>query len=153
MKKCHIVQYGDMTECKACGLVWDTNDPCEPDCEAEMMYSIIERVINWNRERYDQEYTHTLQTALLKDTVSKFTYADSRVERVKELSDIIYLAIGALWKLGLGESQIRNSIMAICNSNDTKTITKTLPSVKANIDKGVNYMPPESDIAKIINEG
>ncbi len=151
MKPCHPIQYGDITECKACGLVWDTNDPCEPDCEAEMIYSIIERVINWNKERYNQEYVQALQNTLIKDAVAKFPYSEEKVAKVKVLCDIIYIAIGALWKLGLDEDKIRDSLLVICNSNDTKHPEKTPRYKKANIDKGVSYMPPEKDLAKVIN--
>lgn len=30
--KCKTVQHGDLTECKTCGLRWDTNDPEPPHC-------------------------------------------------------------------------------------------------------------------------
>lgn len=29
---CDVRIHGDLTECAICGLNWDTNDPCPPQC-------------------------------------------------------------------------------------------------------------------------
>lgn len=36
MKPCKVRQFGDRTTCDTCDLVWDTNDPFPPDCEAKV---------------------------------------------------------------------------------------------------------------------
>jgi len=33
MSKCKVKQYSDMAKCEKCGLCWDINDPCEPECK------------------------------------------------------------------------------------------------------------------------
>lgn len=30
---CNVYQYSDMAKCETCGLCWDMNDPCEPECK------------------------------------------------------------------------------------------------------------------------
>jgi hypothetical protein len=32
-KKCEAVQHSDQVLCRRCGIGWDVNDPCRPDCQ------------------------------------------------------------------------------------------------------------------------
>jgi len=53
----------------------------------------------------------------------------------------------------LDAKQIDKCLNAICDANDTKIAIKTDPSVKANIDKGANFIPPEARIKEILDNG
>jgi hypothetical protein len=35
-KKCEAAQHSDQMLCEKCGIGWDVNDPCRPDCKAEL---------------------------------------------------------------------------------------------------------------------
>lgn len=41
-------------------------------------------------------------------------------------------------------------LLAVCDSNDTKAVKKTDSSVKANIDKGAEFVPPTAAIKRIL---
>lgn len=84
------------------------------------MKTIIERVIHWNSERYDQEFDHRLTRNLLREETLEFEAAVKEVDRLDALVDTIYVAIGAMWKLGLNDKQIQAAILAVCDANDTQ---------------------------------
>lgn len=68
------------------------------------MHKVFERVCNWNAQRYDQEYSHTLTLSLLREEYKEWCEAKTKVERLDAVCDITYVAMGALWKLGTGLS-------------------------------------------------
>lgn len=172
--------------------------------------NIIESICSWNAARYEQipssELTFDLLSEELLETGQAITNEDL-VETVDGLADMFYVAIGAIWKVGLSPSQIvklldsiddelvrqekelpliaksllafemepdidllafialralewlesivfgpENAlaiIRAVCDSNDTKEVKKTAHDVKANVDKGTDYIPP-TDAIKVI---
>jgi hypothetical protein len=57
-----------------------------------------------------------------------------------------------MWKLGLNNQQIEAAILAVCDANDTKLAAKTASNIKASIDKGVGFIPPETKLQEILNE-
>ena len=57
-----------------------------------------------------------------------------------------------MWKLGLNETQIQDAIFAVCDANDTKTASKTPSHIKASVDKGKGFVPPENALQRILNE-
>lgn len=116
------------------------------------MKDIINRVINWNSERYDQEFDHRLTRNLLKEETLEFEESVNDVDRLDALVDTIYVALGAMWKLGLNDKQIQAAILAVCDANDTKLAAKTASNIKASIDKGVGFIPPEARLQEILNE-
>lgn len=63
---------------------------------------------------------------------------------------MLIIALGQLRGLGL-QNGFYDIVHAICNSNNTKEIVKTDPAIKANINKGSNYIPPTKELRKIIN--
>lgn len=53
------------------------------------------------------------------------------------------------YDLDLHRSIIALSI--VCDSNDSKAVKKTDPSIKANIDKGVSFVPPEARLQALLD--
>lgn len=68
------------------------------------------------------------------------------------LNCIANLAVLQMTCLGLNPEQCQAAILAVCDSNDTKTVKKTASDVKANIDKGPYYRPAEPALRKILEE-
>ncbi len=119
------------------------------------MIRIIENICNWNAARYDQQFNHNLAFRLLDEELNEFVKAsksNNKVEQVDALVDIIYVAIGALWKMGFYPYQIERAINIICNSNDSKAIKKTPAHLKANINKGDNYIAPTEALTLLVKE-
>lgn len=65
------------------------------------------------------------------------------------VSSCFIIACGTLHAMGMSSS-FYDIVNAICNSNNTKEIKgKTDPSIKANITKGDNYVPPSAALFEI----
>lgn len=186
------------------------------------MKPVIQRVIDWNALRYDQVYDKALQYELLSEEIEELNDAPTFIDRIDALCDIYFVAIGAMWKLGINPEeylanentfkinqfviksgrdasltvdivelkselaemqeassvhylafclsriiryvivimyklgltmeQIEKSILIVCDSNDTKTVKKTPSHIKANVDKGVGFIPPESALKELLGE-
>lgn len=65
------------------------------------MHRIFKRAAIWNSKRYEQEYNHTLTLSLLNEEFKEWLEAVSEVDKLDALCDIIYVALGALWKAKL----------------------------------------------------
>ena len=183
---------------------------------------ITERVIAWNAARYDQVFDFDLTVKLLLEETQELYAAKTDIEKLDAIGDIVFVAIGALWKLGLEpksvfeifyqqqidlmsmdeahawtlsiqawafdnvehisekhgawpgltlilfstfvtalgalhgmgmQDKFYDVVYAICNSNDTKEVKgKTDPTVKANINKGADYVGPQVELARIIEQ-
>lgn len=116
------------------------------------MPKFIERVISWNSKRYSQIFSSALTFSLLDEENLELLDAEQAVDKVDALVDIIYVATGALWKLGLNAEQIERALMIVCDSNDSKSVAKTDPHIKANTDKGSSFIPPENRLQLILDE-
>lgn len=53
--------------------------------------------------------------------------------------------------MGLSPEQVDKAFEIVCDSNDSKTIAKTDPNVKANIDKGDYFVAPEPRLQEVLN--
>jgi hypothetical protein len=67
------------------------------------MHRVFPRVISWNQKRYPQEYNHSLTLALLKEEFQEWLEAPTEVDKLDALCDIVYVALGALWKADVDE--------------------------------------------------
>lgn len=112
----------------------------------------IQRIISWNAKRYDSIFDVDLAYKLLKEEVLELLDAKTEVDQLDALVDTIYIAIGAMWKMGLSAEQIQAAILVVCNANDSKVVVKTEPHIKANQFKGENFVPPEEKLQEILNE-
>lgn len=176
--------------------------------------TIVDDCIDWNAARYEQVYNKELAYSLLNEELNELRDAQSLVEELDAIGDIVFVAIGVLWKLGCSkevlnhlfyDKDLRYSneaeleqiiysfenrlafkgvekegsdkalyaifgpcfnklielnmqeyfywiVSAICNSNNTKLVVgKVDPSIKANIDKGPDYISPKKELVIIIN--
>lgn len=112
--------------------------------------NFLGRIVRWNGCRYPQVHSQSLTEELLEEEIEEFRTAETLVDKVDALVDGIYIAVGAMWKLGLTEDQIKKCIVAVCDANDSKSIAKTEPDAKYAIDKGPDFKSPEVSIAEII---
>lgn len=178
------------------------------------MQEVYNRVVAWNAARYPQEYDARLTINLLAEEYLEYVSALETVDQIDGLCDIVFVALGGVWKLGedtdactqrsaevvqglinvkevspvyfistfitVGETTeypqmsmlwnilqcataelsamgfddagIVRLLLAVCDANDTKTAAMTDPTVKANIDKGAGFVPPEPALTKIMSE-
>ena len=63
------------------------------------MREIVSRPIEWNKQRYDQVYSHTLAGDLVYEEYMEFLQAEELVDQLDALCDLHFVLIGVLWKL------------------------------------------------------
>lgn len=54
--------------------------------------------------------------------------------------------------MGLTLEDFFDAMTIVCDSNDSKSIKKTAANVKANIDKGAYFVPPEAKLTKLLEK-
>ncbi len=80
---------------------------------------VTERVIVWNKARYDQEYDPVLAMNLLLEETQELFTAQTDIDKLDAVGDITFVAIGVFWKLGLSHEEIK----AIFHNMDLSTIS------------------------------
>lgn len=66
------------------------------------------RVIEWNQARYDQVFDYNLACQLLLEETAELFETKSDIGKMDAIGDIVFVAIGVLWKLGLTNDEIYN---------------------------------------------
>ena len=116
------------------------------------MKTIIDRIIKWNQARYKQEFNKKLTEDLLIEEVSELIDSELEVEELDALIDIIYVSIGAMWKMGLNATQIYNALTVVCISNESKIVETVESHIKASAVKGDAFIPPENMLQVLLNQ-
>lgn len=73
----------------------------------------VARICAWNGQRYEQKSNAKLTMALLCEELEELVGSSDEVEALDAIGDLIYVAVGALWKLGFTAEQIRPIFTAI----------------------------------------
>jgi predicted HAD superfamily Cof-like phosphohydrolase len=118
----------------------------------DLTISPVCRIVAWNKQRYEQKHCEALTYRLLDEEVNEFLLSGRAVDELDALVDIVYVAIGAMWKMGLNEQQIERAIHVVCDSNASKSVTKTDHTIKANMSKGPDFIEPEPRLQEILDE-
>ena len=63
---------------------------------------------------------------------------------------IAVLALAQMLSMGLSYDQAIEAMHIVCDANDSKSVTKTASNVKANKDKGVDFVPPEVRLEELL---
>lgn len=65
---------------------------------------------------------------------------------------VILLARAQMTVMGLPPAAHIEALNIVCDANDTKAVAPTDPSVKANIDKGADFVSPEPRLQKLLEK-
>ena len=107
----------------------------------------------WYVDRMEQEKSDCLTIELLHEELQEFVDAENDVEELDALCDLVFVCIGAMWKMGLQTKQIRQALQAICDSNHSKSAEPIDTGSKYSAEgKGPNYVGPEARLKEILNE-
>lgn len=68
---------------------------------------IVQRVIAWNAARFDRVFNYEMACKLLLEETEELYAAQSVVEKMDAVGDIVFVAIGVLWKLQIPEEYIQ----------------------------------------------
>ena len=71
-----------------------------------MDHTILKRVSTWNRLRYNRVYNQELFLVMMREEYQEFLDAPNDVEKLDALCDMIFVAIGVIWKLDVHEADI-----------------------------------------------
>ena len=75
---------------------------------------------------------------------------DSAMQKAVILFSIVYLNHVAMEYSGLDACHVFEAMNIVCDSNDSKTVQKVAPDVKANIDKGAGFVRPEPALTELL---
>lgn len=93
----------------------------------------FKRVAAWNAARYEQVHVQELQAKLLREEFSETFNAPNAVERLDGHIDVIFVALGAMWKLGCTEQDAAEMMSAaeefwliVCDGDDYQGVFERL---------------------------
>lgn len=125
----------------AMGCIWKLDVTDAQNCEAaENAFTIMDNMIDG----------FELNTAFLIPCYLDVAVHVKDYPQLQTMHNIVVACMGQMLSMGLSEDQIEQALIAVCKSNESKTIVKTEPGVKANIDKGPFYMSPTMDLECIL---
>ena len=71
----------------------------------------FERVANWNSKRYERKYDHKLSVALLEEELQEYFDANTLVDQLDAMCDVVYVAMGILWKIDVDNETLEYNAM------------------------------------------
>ena len=117
-----------------------------------MITDIIREIQEWNDERGNYTYDRYLEGEMLEEELGEYALAsmmpNDLVDEADALADIIFVAVGSLYKL-CGNDKIKfDSIMtAVTACNNLKGKTK---DANGKVSKPEGFEGPEKMIAKVL---
>lgn len=111
-----------------------------------MVNKIINDICVWNYVRGNTEYKKDLEDFMLREEMYEYIDADTPVDEADALADIIFVAIGSLYKLTGSEEKVKAILFAVIMANNKKGVTK----VDGKITKPADFEGPEKMIEKIL---
>ena len=73
------------------------------------MHTVFTRVCAWNKARYKQEHDKALTLNLIREEYQEYREATTKVDQLDALCDLVYLAMGAIWKCGASTAAMEQS--------------------------------------------
>jgi len=68
--------------------------------------TIYNRVSTWNSKRYDRVHDLSLTARLLREELNEFYQSVEDVHKLDALCDVVYVALGGIWKSDICETQM-----------------------------------------------
>jgi predicted HAD superfamily Cof-like phosphohydrolase len=86
---------------------------------------ILNRVIEWNRQRNNTEYSRQLEVAMLREELNEYETAADPVAELDGICDLVFVAIGALYKFSERHGiDPRDAMRIVCTANEAKGMDK-----------------------------
>lgn len=76
------------------------------------LFDVVSKCIKWNSERYDRVFNNKLSLSLLNEEIGELFRADTEVEKLDAIGDIIFVALGVLWKAGVDMDLVKTCLYA-----------------------------------------
>jgi len=118
-----------------------------------MNTDILLEIMQWNEDRENLGYSCVREGAMLQEELDELGDAyrnGTIVDEADAYADIIFVAVGSLFKLCGGDSQkVHDILMIVTAANNLKTQAK---DVDGKIIKPEGFARPEGMIAEILGE-
>jgi len=110
---------------------------------------IIENICEWNESRglTQEPIDVSLEYEMIKEELIELLVADTRVDVADALADIIFVAVGSLYKLAGTSDKVKDILMVVQAANDLKKSD----TVGGKITKPEGFVGPEKMIEVILN--
>ncbi len=115
---------------------------------------IIEQVATWNYVRGNTDFIASREYSMLNEELDEFYDSDSIENRAKELADIVFVALGSLYKFTGDANKVKDILSIVIEHNSNKGTEKDEngkvkkvkqpscePSIKKVLEQRVPYTP------------
>ena len=110
--------------------------------------NIIQDICEWNEVRENYSFNKALEYNMLDEELQEFIKAVERVDDADALADLIFVAVGSLWKLaGCDTQKVEDILLAVTAANNLKSATK---NEDGKITKPKDFVGPEKMIERIL---
>ena len=113
---------------------------------------ILDEIMDWNEERGNTDYSCIREGAMIEEELHELGDAyrnGTIVDEADALADIIFVAVGSLYKLcGADKQKVNDILIAVTAANNLKTQTK---DADGKIIKPSDFIGPEEMIEAILN--
>jgi predicted HAD superfamily Cof-like phosphohydrolase len=115
------------------------------------MNNVLEEIMNWNEERGNTTYSCVREGSMIQEELEELGAAyrgGDIVDEADALGDIIFVAVGSLYKLcGGDKDKVYDILLAITAANNLKSSTK---DSNGKITKPKDFVGPEEMIRKVL---
>ena len=112
-----------------------------------MTDNLISRVCIWNYNRDNIGYDEELEYDMLYEELEEYGVARDDVDQLDALCDIVFVAIGSMYKLLGTPAKVREALDIVCNANDAKGTRK---DDNGKIIKPKDFINPELALEKLL---
>lgn len=131
----------------AMGMHWKANLSMQTLHETEQ-----DALINAQHLMLDADRCGESIIALTLQELSKASFENVGILIAYTTNSLLAIcALAARDYLRLTQQQFKDAMLVVCDSNDSKSVTKTASNVKANKDKGQYFIPPEHRLQIILD--
>ena len=111
--------------------------------------NLVKDIAIWNYLRDNTEYDKELEYSMLVEELEEYGVSRNLPNAAKELADIIFVAIGSLYKLtGNNIPKVEGILKIVTDANYKKGTEK----VGGKVLKGTRYTNPEAAIGVLLEE-
>ena len=109
----------------------------------------VEDVLQSGLQNTDADESRSFKD--LEHWLDRFLDTDTTVLQHTAVTQLIYTCFHMMRCMGLSEDEVEQAILIVCDSNDSKSVTKTASNIKANKDKGPSFVKPESRLQLLLD--
>jgi len=109
---------------------------------------LIQTIAEWNLDRDNTDYSKKLEYRMLLEEIDEYLGAKTKVDQADALADVIFVAVGSLFKLTGSIDKAQAIMDVVCSANNQKGKSKDLDG---KIKKPMGFVPPEEMIEEILH--